>query len=178
MGGYDSAELCDLVGLYLLSKINTLDMEVGLYRDDGLAVVDLNRYTRRQVENFKKSLCKIFQAEGLKISVEANLSRVNFLDLTLDLPSMTYWPYVKDNNIPRYVHSKSNHPKSVIKNIPKGVNRRLNMNSANEQLFKAAAGIYQDAFKNAGYDFQLHYEPLSDNNNDEKVNKKRNRRKC
>ena len=58
------------------------------------------------------------------------------------------------------------------------MNRRLNMNSANEQLFKAAAGIYQDAFKNAGYDFQLHYEPLSDNNNDEKVNKKRNRRKC
>ena len=37
------------------------------------------------------------------------------------------------------------------------------MNSANEQLFKAAAGIYQDAFKNAGYDYQLNYEPFSDN---------------
>ena len=78
MGGYDSAELCDLVGLYLLSKINTLDIEAGLYRDDGLAVVDLTKYTRRQVENFKKSLCKIFQETGLKITVEANHERVNY----------------------------------------------------------------------------------------------------
>ena len=43
MGGYDSAEVCDLVGLYLLSKFDTLDVEAGLYRDDGLAIVDLNK---------------------------------------------------------------------------------------------------------------------------------------
>ena len=55
---------------------------------------------------------------------------------------MTYWNYIKDNNMPRYVHSKSNHPQSVIKNIPKGVNKRLSENSANEQLFKAAIPNY------------------------------------
>ena len=110
MGGYDSAEVCDLVGLYLLSKFDTIDVEAGLYRDDGLAIVDLNKYTRRQVENFKKSICRIFQENGLRITVEANHDRVNFLDLTLDLPSMTYWTFNKENNIPRYVHCKSNHP--------------------------------------------------------------------
>ena len=175
MGGYDSAELCDLVGLYLLSKINTLDIEAGLYRDDGLAVVDLTKYTRRQVENFKKSLCKIFQETGLKITVEANHERVNFLDITLDLPSMSYWPYIKDNNIPRYVHRKSNHPRSIINNIPKGVNRRLSENSTNETLFKAAIPVYQDAFKNAGYDYAFKYEPPKEAA--EKPKKNRQRRK-
>ena len=178
MGGYDSAELCDLVGLYLLSKVNALDIDVGLYRDDGLAVVDLNKYTRRQAENFKKSLCKIFQEEGLKITAEANHNRGNFLDVTFDLPSMTYWNYIKDNNIPRYVHSSSNHPQSVIKNIPKGVNKRLSENSANEQLFKAAIPTYQDSFKTAGYNFEFKYEPPQDSNNNEKAKKNRTRRKC
>ena len=44
MGGYAGAEKCDLVRLYLLSLIEHLDMDVGLFRDDGLAV---SRLTNR-----------------------------------------------------------------------------------------------------------------------------------
>ena len=40
MGAYDGAEVCELVGTYLLSliaeKYNKAD--IGLYRDDGLAI--------------------------------------------------------------------------------------------------------------------------------------------
>ena len=107
--------------------------------------------------------------------MEANHDRVNFLDLTLDLPSMTYWTFNKENNIPRYVHCKSNHPPSIIKNIPKGVNRRLSVNSANEDLFEATIPIYQEALKNAGYDYELKYEQPSDSR--EQSNNKRYRRK-
>ena len=41
MGSFDGAELCELVGLYLLNKIKPLlgTGNVGLYRDDGLAIV-------------------------------------------------------------------------------------------------------------------------------------------
>ena len=41
MGSYDGAEICELVGLYLLSKLQPLlgDNRVGLYRDDGLSYV-------------------------------------------------------------------------------------------------------------------------------------------
>ena len=41
MGSYDAAETCELVGLYLLDELNTLinKNHIGLYRDDGLAVV-------------------------------------------------------------------------------------------------------------------------------------------
>jgi len=41
MGSYDGAEKCDLVGLYILSKLQHLEMTVGLYRDDGLGVSSL-----------------------------------------------------------------------------------------------------------------------------------------
>ena len=42
MGSFDGAEVCELVGLYLLSQLQHLDMNVGLYRDDGLAVTKLS----------------------------------------------------------------------------------------------------------------------------------------
>ena len=37
MGSFDGAETCELVGLFLLSQLTHLDVNVGLYRDDGLA---------------------------------------------------------------------------------------------------------------------------------------------
>ena len=41
MGSFDGAETCELVGLYLLSKLPPeYSTEVGLYRDDGLAALD------------------------------------------------------------------------------------------------------------------------------------------
>ena len=41
MGRHDGAEVCDLVGLYLLNKLAPLTgtKNVGLYTDDGLAVI-------------------------------------------------------------------------------------------------------------------------------------------
>ena len=45
MGSFHGAEICEIVGLLLLNKLNTIPTfeKNGLYRDDGLAVVsDLN----------------------------------------------------------------------------------------------------------------------------------------
>lgn len=48
MGTYDSAELCELVGYFLLNNINEIidPGNHGLYRDDGLMIVD--KYTPRK----------------------------------------------------------------------------------------------------------------------------------
>ena len=47
MGSFDGAEVCELVGLYLLHKLVQKGIfkreHVGLYRDDGLAVVEVKR---------------------------------------------------------------------------------------------------------------------------------------
>ena len=38
MGSFDGAECCELVGLYLLSKLQHLNINVGLYQGDALGV--------------------------------------------------------------------------------------------------------------------------------------------
>ena len=57
--------------------------------------------------------------------------------MTLNLNTGIYKPYIKDNDIPLYVNVKSNHPPTVLQNIPEGVNNRLNRRSANKTVFDA-----------------------------------------
>ena len=63
MGSWDGAETSDLVGLYILFQLKYLDINLGLYRDDGLGVL-----TKRpqQVEIIKKNLCEIFRKKWAK----------------------------------------------------------------------------------------------------------------
>ena len=95
MGSYDGAETSDLVGLFILFQLKDLDINVGLYRDDSLGAL-----TKRpqQVERVEKQICEIFRENGLKISVEANLKSVDFLDVKMDLGTDTFKPYIKPNN--------------------------------------------------------------------------------
>ena len=66
---------------------------------------------------------------------------------------------MKQNDCPVYVHQQSNHPKGILENIPKSVNRRLSKISANEEIFNTAAPPYQEALQKSGYTFKLKYEP-------------------
>lgn len=160
MGSWDGAEICDLIGLYMLSLMSNLDAKIGLYRDDGLCVCDLRP---RQVELLKKKLCKIFKDNGLNITIDANVKNVNFLDINLDLSTNTYKPYMKPNDRPTYVHRSSNHPRGILENIPKSVNKRLSKISANEDIFNSAAPPYQEALASSGYNFKLKFEPQAPN---------------
>jgi hypothetical protein len=59
MGFYDSAECCELIGLFLLSKLQHLKINLGIYRDDGLGVSaltprQLETHKERNVQNFSK----------------------------------------------------------------------------------------------------------------------------
>jgi hypothetical protein len=75
---------------------------------------------------------------------------VPFLDVSLDLREGLYRPYIKPNDTPRYVNKMSNHPPSIIRNLPDGINKRLSSLSANEEIFNAATPVYQDALKKSG----------------------------
>ena len=87
----------------------------GEFRDDGLGAL---KKTPRQIEEIKKKICNVFSIYGLKITIEANKKTIDFLDVTLDLNEGSYEPYTKPNNTPLYVHRESNHPPSIIQNIP------------------------------------------------------------
>ena len=47
----------------------------------------------------------------------------------------------------------------VIKNIPKGINDRISKLSSNEAVFETAKPIYQEALSDAGYRYDLKFDP-------------------
>ena len=157
MGSFDGAETCELVGCYLLSLLTKkYGQNIGLYRDDGLAAFNAKP---REIENIKKGICKVFRDNDLKITVEANTTKVNFLDVRLDLRSEKYYPYTKEGNIPFYVHKKSNHPPSILKNIPESINKRLSEISSDKECFDNAKNVYQEALNKSGHHYYLSYTP-------------------
>ena len=87
--------------------------DICLYRDDGLPAFNK---TPREIENIKEHICKTFSDHSLKITIEANKKCVNYLDITLDLKSASYKPYMKPGNVPQYVNRQSNHPPSILRN--------------------------------------------------------------
>ena len=126
MGCLDGAEVCDLTGLYILSKIKSVfenQNDVGLYRDDGLVI--LRNLSVPQIETVGKEIIKMFKECGLSITTKTNLKDVQFLDIELDLINITYRPYKKPNDNTMYINVNSNHPPSIIKQIPSSINRRL-----------------------------------------------------
>ena len=85
MGSYDGTEICELVGRFILNHLGKAfgKENIGLYRDDGLAIIK-NR-SAHLADKTKKELHKVFEQFDLKITAEANLHVVNFLDVTFDL---------------------------------------------------------------------------------------------
>ena len=171
MGSFDGAESCDICGLFLLSKLKHMSITVGLYRDDGLAI---SKLTPRQTENAKKAICAVFKKYDLSITIEANLKVVNFLDVQLDLEKEIYKPFMKPNDKPNYVHSQSNHPPGILRNIPKSINTRLNNISANKDIFDQAVVPYQEDLNKKGYKYKLEYEPPNQNSEKKKKRAPRN----
>ena len=60
MGCYDGAEVCELVGIYILNKLsNIIDIDsIGLYHDDGLRIFE--SLLGPQVKPKKENIIKVF----------------------------------------------------------------------------------------------------------------------
>ena len=166
MGSYDGAESCELVGSFLLHEITMKHSNnFGLDRDDGLGISNKSPH---EVELIKKDLCAIFRKYGLKITIEANKKCVDFLDVTLNGKHMP-------NNTSLYIHSKSNHPTVIIKNLPKSINKHLSDISCDEEAYNRAAPTYQKALDHSGYNHQLKFKHPPPLNVSTSQNKKRHR---
>ena len=145
------------------------NLEVGIYRDDGLCVTDA---TPRLTEKLRQKIVEVFQENGLGTTSAANLTQVQFLDVTLDLKNEIYKPYIKPGDKPTYVHSDSNHPPSIIRNIPQSINKRLSKISANEEIFNTAAPLYQTELTKNGYNHTLEYDPAANTSRRQKRTRK------
>ena len=85
MRSFDRAELCELVGLYLLNilKSEFVGKNIGLCRDDGFSCFE--NKSGPELEKIKKNICKIFKDNGSNIIIETNLHITGYPVVTFNL---------------------------------------------------------------------------------------------
>jgi hypothetical protein len=65
MGAYHGAQICELVGLFMMSKLAHIkDMSLITYRDD---VLGITRATSRHQEKMRQMIVRTFSEYGLKV---------------------------------------------------------------------------------------------------------------
>ena len=172
MRSYDGTETAEIAGLYVLSKLEKLidQKHLGLYRDDGLAVVNL---TGVKVERLRKQVFKLFKSLGLNVTIEANITETDFLDLYLNLKDSTYRPYRKDNNPILYVNANSNHPQSIKKQLPNMISNRISTLSCSKREFDSESHVYNSALQEAGYKEEIKFEEVPQQQNKKKRSRNR-----
>ena len=82
---------------------------------DNLAI--LKNTSGPEVEKLKKKFQKLFKEKDLDIIVQCHLKITNYLHITLNL-NVLYRPYRNPNEETNYIHVNSDHPPSIIKEIP------------------------------------------------------------
>jgi hypothetical protein len=102
-----------------------------MVRDDGC----YENKSARLSNKTRNELHKCYKNFGIKITADANLHVVNFLDVTLDLNNGKFKPYRKPNDDPLYINRHSNHPPSITKQLPTSIHKRILILSADEQTF-------------------------------------------
>ena len=143
MGSFHGADICDLVGLYILSKLGNVFSNCGLYRDNRLGVIDLAKpfvhgRTRRQV------LFNVMSDIGFKITFDLGNQVTHFLDVTLNLSDGTFRPYQKSNCLINFINLNSDHPRHIKKAIPIMTQKRLSSLSSSAEIFNEIKAPYKN----------------------------------
>ena len=157
MDAYDGAEVCELIGIFMLSLLSKHinKNHIGLYRDDGLAI--LKNTSGPEAEKLKKKIQKLFKEKDLDIFVQCNLKTTNYLDITLNLNDGSYHPYRKPNGETNYIHINLDHPPSIIKETPRSIEKRLSILSSSKDIFQESVIYYEKCLKNSGYKTKLQH---------------------
>ena len=159
MGSYDGADICVLLGLYILYFLGKVYgiQNVGLYQDDGLAC--LHKISGPNSDKIRKDMIRTFRENfGLKITIKTNLKAVNFLDVKFNLSTRKFQPYKKLNDTPTYININSNHPPNIIKALSINISKRISNILSNKATFNNAAPSYNDILSASGYKENLTYK--------------------
>ena len=158
MGANDSAQLTNVVGLFLLHmlKLKFPTIQAGLYRDDGL--IALPNGNPQACDRLRKGLHSLLKDLGFSLSIISNIKIVNFLDTTLNLNNGLHYPFHKTNQSLNYIRTSSNH-QIVIKNLVKNISLRISNLSAAESIFHNFASRYNEALARSVYKDTIQYTP-------------------
>ena len=158
MGGFHGAEVCELVGLYMLDGLTKLipGGNVGIYRDDGLAAIPKQAGTK--TERLKKKIHAFARGIGLQFEIDVPSPKIDYLDIVLDLDKNTFAPYRKPGNVIKYINCQSNHPKTITSKMKGMIEGMISRRSSNKDVFDEAAGVYEEALKSNGYEGNINYQ--------------------
>ena len=113
--------------LPLLSKHKNY---IGLYRDEKSRRKSFKIYLKENIQTFQR-----------------NAKIINYLDITLKLNDALYRPYRKPNEETNYIHVNSDHLLSIIKEIPRSIEKRLSILSSSKNIFQESAIYYEKYLK-------------------------------
>ena len=109
IGSFHGPEVCNYVGLYILSKPAKVFSNFGLYRDDVLILLIY--------ENIRKDVFKIMTNIGPKITLSLRNKVINFLVVILRLSDVNFRPYSKPFFLINVINKTCDHPDYNKKNI-------------------------------------------------------------
>ena len=123
------------------------------------------------VKAFRKDIIALFKEDGFHHHRKKDYHQSRFLDVTFNFARKKCFLSRKANNTPIYINSFSNHPPTIIKQLPKMIKKRISDLSCNKEEFDKVKSIYETALKDSG-----HFTSMSFNNsNTQNVRKNRNR---
>ena len=147
--------------LLLLSKQITKN-DIGLYMDDGLAI--LKNTSGPAAKKLKKKFQKLFKEKDLDILVQCNWKITNYLDITLKNPA-----------------KKSTILTSIQTTLHQSLKRFYNQLKKDLQfchhqkifyIFQKSPVYYAKCLKNSGYKTKLKYQKPKENNQNKKKRKR------
>ena len=94
----------------------------GLYSSAGHAF--LKNTSGPETEKLKKKSKKLLEEKDQDIIVQCNSKITNYLDITHNLNDGSHCPYRKLKKETNYIHVNSNHPPSIIKEIPRSIEKK------------------------------------------------------
>lgn len=136
MGAYDSAQIADLIGFYVLDYLGRIveHKQMSLYGDDGIIYIPISN--NPLMSKIMEKVIRAFKLLGLKIEISSNLKIVDYLDITLNLNDNTFKSYLQVNETPDYINIHFNHRVVILKQIPNTISSRINCLSSNKDVFK------------------------------------------
>ena len=136
MGSYDGVELCELIGIYFQSLLeSSLEKDqMGLHREDGLII--LCNINKQETDKIQKEIISVFKSIDLEIEITTNLTEVNFLTVqkTIDCESLnsSLKPSVKGYPELFQALKYLNNQNQIMKKPCKKVVKKKNGNTCNQ----------------------------------------------
>ena len=89
-----------------------------------LLLTAINSSSGPVLDKMRKNIIALFKNEGLSITIETDLFETAFLDVTFNLATGKFFPFIKSNNQPLYINAKSNHPPNILRDLPSMIHKR------------------------------------------------------